>query len=98
MPVPALAFDTFRVWVSADGFVPKVMDWKPYELQDPFTSYTTRLDPGVTLAGVVQDEQGAPVAGAKIGFTGRGWTPPSVRTSRSTPVRQSFTVTPRAIS
>ncbi|MGO8926884.1 MAG: RNA polymerase sigma factor [Limisphaerales bacterium] len=75
MPVPALAFDTFRVWVSADGFVPKVMDWKPYELQDPVTSYTTRLDRGMTLAGVVQDEQGAPVAGAKIGFTGPGMDP-----------------------
>lgn len=71
MPVPAVAFDTFRVWVSADGFVPKVMDWKSYELQDPVTGYTIRLDRGLTLAGVVQDEHGAPLAGAEISFEGR---------------------------
>ena len=72
IPVPAVTFNTFRVWVSAEGFVPKVMDWKPYELEDPATSYTTRLDRGLTLAGVVQDEQGAPLPGAKIAFTGPG--------------------------
>ncbi|MCX6927407.1 MAG: sigma-70 family RNA polymerase sigma factor, partial [Verrucomicrobia bacterium] len=72
MPVPAVEFNTFRVWVSAEGFVPKVMDWKPYELEDPATSYTTRLDRGLKIAGVVRDEQGAPVAGAKIAFTGPG--------------------------
>ncbi len=72
MPVPVMAFDTFRVWVSAEGFVPKVMDWKSFELQEPVTSYTIRLDSGLTIAGVVQEEQGAPVAGAKISFTGPG--------------------------
>ena len=72
LPVSTAGFDTYRVWVSADSFVPKVMDWKPYELQDPATSYTIRLDRGLTLAGVVQDEQGAPVPGANIRFTGPG--------------------------
>ena len=72
LPVPSVAFDAFRIWVSAEGFVPKVMDWKSYELREPVTSHTTMLDSGLTIAGVVQDEQGAPVAGAKIGFTGPG--------------------------
>ena len=72
VPVPTAEFDLFRVWVSADGFVPKVMDWKPYELQDPVTSYVLKLDRGLTLAGVVQDEQGAPVPGVNIRFTGPG--------------------------
>jgi hypothetical protein len=72
IPIPGVAFDMYRIWVSAEGFVPITMDWKSYELEDQTTSYTARLDRGLTLAGVIQDEQGAPVGGVKVAFTGPG--------------------------
>ncbi len=72
IPIRGAPFDLFRIWVSAEGFVPITMDWKSYELEDQATSYTARLDRGLTLAGVIQDEQGAPVSGVKVAFTGPG--------------------------
>lgn len=72
LPIPAKDFDYVYLWVSAEGFVPKVMIWRAYELTDPITSYTTKLDPGLTIHGMVVDEQGGPVAGASIKFVGPG--------------------------
>jgi hypothetical protein len=48
------------------------MDWKPYELEDPITSYTMKLHRGLKIERLTCDEQGRPVAGARIGFTGPG--------------------------
>ena len=75
MPVPTVAFDTFRVWVSAQGFVPKVMDWKPYELEGPITSYTMKLHPGLEIGGFIRNEQGRPISGARVNFVGPGADP-----------------------
>jgi RNA polymerase sigma factor (sigma-70 family) len=71
LPIPNSDFETFRVWVSAENFVPKVMDWHSYELKGSPT-YTTKLDRGLTLEGVVEDEQGQPRSGASIAFLGPG--------------------------
>lgn len=72
IPIPDIAFNTFRLWVAADDFVPKSMDWHSYELDSPNVNYTTRLARGLKLEGVVRDEQGQPVSGARVSFTGPG--------------------------
>lgn len=72
IPVPAVEFDTFRLWVSADGFVPEVLEWKSYELEQMVTSYTTKLERGLKIEGVVQDDLGSPLPGATIRFGGPG--------------------------
>jgi hypothetical protein len=48
------------------------MDWKPYELEGPVTSYNVKLERGLKIEGRIVDEKGFPVAGASIGFTGPG--------------------------
>jgi hypothetical protein len=48
------------------------MDWKLYELEDPIPSYTMKLHRGLKIERLTCDEQGRPVAGARIGFTGPG--------------------------
>ena len=72
IPLPSQAYATFRIWLSAEGFVPKVMDWQSYELADHITSYTTKLERGLKIEGLIRDDQGLPVAGAKIHFSGPG--------------------------
>lgn len=72
IPIPGIAFETLRLWVAADDFVPKSMDWHSYELGGANINYTTKLARGLRLEGFVQDEQGRPVSGVKVGFTGPG--------------------------
>src|SRR6266566_751197 len=69
---PKPPFDVMHLWVSADGRVPKIVEWHGYELPEGATSYTLKLARGAELSGSVQNEAGAPVAGATISFSGPG--------------------------
>lgn len=57
-----------RVWASAAGHVPVVMDWHIHELQSGFPPYDCLLEPGRTISGSVFDEAGLPVTQARIRF------------------------------
>lgn len=72
IPIPGIAFELFRIWVAADDFVPKSMEWHSYELDSVNLNYITKLARGLKLEGSVHDEEGRPVAGAKVGFSGPG--------------------------
>lgn len=72
IPIPGIAFETLRLWVAADDFVSKSMDWHSYELGSANINYTTKLARGLKLEGIVRDEQGRPISGVKVGFTGPG--------------------------
>jgi RNA polymerase sigma factor (sigma-70 family) len=52
-----------NVFVTAEGHVPKVVGFHGGAVP---ADYTIRLDPAMTVGGMVVDEQGLPVAGVKI--------------------------------
>jgi RNA polymerase sigma factor (sigma-70 family) len=72
LPMPTQEFETVRVWVSAEEYVPKVIEWKSYELKGSGATYTTKLQRGLVIQGVVEDEPGQPISGASISFLGPG--------------------------
>lgn len=62
-------FTILRVWAGKTPFVTMFANWEQAELaagKDVPAAYTFRLEPGSTAGGVVVDEQGKPVAGAKV--------------------------------
>ncbi len=58
----------FVVHVEKPGHAPFYAGWEPQGTSpDPVPeSYTVRLDPGQLIGGVVQDEDGKPIVGAKV--------------------------------
>ena len=67
---PQAPYRALNLFVTADGHVPKVTSWG-FERGMP-AEYTMKLERGVTIGGVVVDEAGQPIAGAKVGFEGPG--------------------------
>jgi RNA polymerase sigma factor (sigma-70 family) len=63
-----LPFYGLNMFVTADGHVPKVTSWG-FGRAMP-TEYTMKLERGVSIDGVVMDEAGQPIPGAKIEFGG----------------------------
>jgi RNA polymerase sigma factor (sigma-70 family) len=72
IPIPTQAFNELVVWVSAEGRVPMVMRWHAHEFEDSNISQTLFLEAGQSAGGVVLDEAGKPIAGAKVSFEGPG--------------------------
>ncbi len=71
VPIPPDAEKSrhFGVNVWKDGFVPVSVLWgstREFEFEGVPASYTVILDRGVPIGGVVRDEQGRPVAGARV--------------------------------
>jgi RNA polymerase sigma factor (sigma-70 family) len=65
-----LPFRGLNMFITADGHVPKVTSWGYGREMPP--AYTMKLERGITIGGVVVDEAGQPIAGAKIEFDGPG--------------------------
>jgi protocatechuate 3,4-dioxygenase beta subunit len=62
-------FHYLNMFVTADGHVPSVTSFRPV----PFPAeYTMTLARGITVGGIVTDEAGQPIAGAKVDFEGPG--------------------------
>ena len=64
--IPSAPYAGLNMFVTADGHVPKVTSWG-FGRTMP-SAYTMKLDPGATISGVVVDEAGAALPGAKIEF------------------------------
>jgi protocatechuate 3,4-dioxygenase beta subunit len=60
-----------NIFVAAEGYVPKCLMW---DERNP-TNYTLKLDPALSVAGTVVDEQDRPVAGVKISVDSPGVQP-----------------------
>ncbi len=63
------SFYILRLWASKKPFVTMFANWEQNELasgQRVPAEYTMRLESGVTAGGRVVDEQGQPIAGAKV--------------------------------
>ncbi len=72
IPVDGSRVSSFRVWLSAPGYVPVSLSWRGHEFVEPVLYYTAKLQPGYKLEGIVQNEQGLPVPDARITFNGPG--------------------------
>lgn len=58
-----------RIWASRDRYVPLFADWWPEHQDDGFPipeEYTFRLAKGTVIGGVVKNDDGQPIAGAKV--------------------------------
>ncbi len=67
---PQAPYRALNFFVAAAGHVPKVTSWG---FRTPMPSqYTMKLERGLTIAGLVVDESGQPIPGAKIEFDGPG--------------------------
>jgi RNA polymerase sigma factor (sigma-70 family) len=71
--LPASPNDFIQVAVAHPGFVPTELRWKGDEVPD---AYTQALEPGVPIGGTVVDEQGQPIAGARVFPSARGTNAP----------------------
>jgi RNA polymerase sigma factor (sigma-70 family) len=59
-------FTSLNLFAAADGHVPKVVGWSfSHSLPQ---EYTMKMPQGATVAGVVRDEAGKPIADARIEF------------------------------
>lgn len=69
VPQPDAADDRgMNVFVTKPGYVPKCLNWSVRET----TNYALRLDPALTIGGVVRDEAGHPVGGVKLEVQAHG--------------------------
>jgi len=68
VPLPS-SLSLIRIWVQAKGCVPLFSQWWPGKQDDGHLipqSYTYQLESGVTVGGIVTDEEDRPVSGAKV--------------------------------
>ena len=64
-----------RIEVFRDGYVPKFVSWSEYQqdrIEEIPAEYTAKVDPAVTIGGVIVDEQGGPVPEARLVYTVSG--------------------------
>lgn len=60
-----------NIFIAAEGYVPKCLRW---DERNP-TDYTLKLDPALSVAGTVVDEQDRPVAGVTVSVATPGVQP-----------------------
>jgi outer membrane lipoprotein-sorting protein/protocatechuate 3,4-dioxygenase beta subunit len=58
-------FKILRFWVVRDGYAPLFVHWEELDAAPPQV-FAVRLAKGTVIGGTVQDEQGRPIAGAKV--------------------------------
>ena len=68
--LPQAPYRALNLFVTADGHMPKVTSWGFMRAMP--AEYTMKLERGLTVGGVVVDEAGQPIAGAKLEFNGPG--------------------------
>src|SRR5882724_577825 len=68
--MPQAPYRALNLFATADGHVPKVTSWGFRRVMP--AEYTMKLEKGVTVSGVVVDQTGQPIAGAKIVINGPG--------------------------
>jgi len=62
--------DILRLWAEYDGHVPLFANWWPAQEARPREfpkEFTFRLENGTVIGGTVKDDDGKPIAGAKVG-------------------------------
>ncbi|HEY2250348.1 MAG TPA: carboxypeptidase-like regulatory domain-containing protein [Planctomycetaceae bacterium] len=62
--------DILRLWASYDGHVPLFANWWPAQEARPRPfprEFTFQLERGTVIGGIVNDDDGKPIAGVKVG-------------------------------
>jgi RNA polymerase sigma factor (sigma-70 family) len=70
-----VSYWSHRVEIFRDGYVPKFVSWSESQqdrMDEIPPEYTAKVDPAVTIGGVVVDEQNAPIPGARVVFSVSG--------------------------
>jgi peroxiredoxin len=73
LPTGGSARFYYRIALTKSGYVPKYVTWSQAQgdkIEDIPAQYTARMDKGVTIGGIVKNENGEPVPGARIIFSG----------------------------
>ena len=73
MPVSGKGRFYYRITLTKPGYVAKYIIWSEAQkdkIEDIPTQYTVRLDPGVTIGGIVKNSKGETVPGARVIFSG----------------------------
>lgn len=63
------SYDLLRIWATKDGHVPMFAQWWPKYQADGHklpAEYTFRLEKGTEIGGFIKNEDGEPIAGAKV--------------------------------
>jgi protocatechuate 3,4-dioxygenase beta subunit len=64
--VPEEALPTLLLTAFRDDYVPRILRWAVDHGDDVPSNYTLALEKGITIGGIVRNEQGEPVPGAKV--------------------------------
>jgi thiol-disulfide isomerase/thioredoxin len=73
LPVPGKGRFFYRITLTKPGYVGKYITWSQAQndkIADIPIEYTARLDKGVTIGGIVKNQKGEPVPGARVIFSG----------------------------
>jgi thiol-disulfide isomerase/thioredoxin len=73
LPKPGSENFSYRITLSKDGYVGQYITWSKSQgdkLADMPTNFTAKLEKGVSIGGIVKNEDGEPVPGARIILSG----------------------------
>ena len=73
LPKPTTADFSYRITISKDGYVPKYITWAKSRhdtIEDIPAAYTAKMEKAATIGGVLKGQDGQPIPGAKIIFSG----------------------------
>ncbi|HEX4122366.1 MAG TPA: carboxypeptidase regulatory-like domain-containing protein [Verrucomicrobiae bacterium] len=73
MPETGAGRFRYRIALAKAGYVGKYITWSDAQkdkIEDIPTEYTAKMERGVTIGGVVKNEKGEPVPGARVIFSG----------------------------
>jgi RNA polymerase sigma factor (sigma-70 family) len=72
IPVDGGKILSMSVWLSHPGRVPLQLGWEAHEFAVSILQQTVKMEQGRSLRGIVQNEEGKPVEGARITFQNPG--------------------------
>ncbi len=73
LPLPGAGRFFYRIALTRPGYVPEYITWSQSQndsIQDIPPQFTARMDRGVTIGGIVKNENGEPISGARVIFSG----------------------------
>jgi thiol-disulfide isomerase/thioredoxin len=73
LPKPASENFSYRITLSKDGYVGQYITWSKTQqdkVADMPTNFTAKMEKGVSIGGVVKNENGEPIPGARVILSG----------------------------
>ncbi len=73
LPKPESSNFSYKITLGKDGYVGQFITWSKAQgdkIEDMPTNFTAKLEKGVAIGGIVKNEKGEPVPGAKVILSG----------------------------